>query len=235
MTFFVDYLTRTTALLKEAFTLKKYKAMPIVLAIFTGLIELPFFLLTLPLLLTLYVCGFIFKVISTIIEHLHDVVRRAGGEVKHATQFIIYFLSWGFIFFLYVLASALLLVLTVSYALAALLTYVWTLGGFKFHFFADESEELSTEVQSTYHVLLPLILLLGAILLLVIVPLVCTLIEILPMYIGDITVEKVLDVFLLGVGKMKNFHLLFTLLYTAIVLCPHPKAAAIEKENDTEA
>lgn len=232
MTFFVDYLTHTTTLLKEAFTLRKYRAMPILLAILVALIQLPFFLLTLPFILSLYVLGFVFKVISTIIAHLHDVVRKTGSEVQHATQFIVYFLSWGFVFFLYVLASALLLFLTVAYALTALLSYVWTLGGFKFHFFADETNDLSLNVTGRYHALLPLILVLGVVVLRLIVPLILTMVEILPMYIDDVTVDLVLDTFLDSFRSMRGFYLGFALLYTAIALCPQPKAPTPEEEAE---
>ena len=158
MSFFVDYLKHTTDLLKEAFTLRKYKAMPTALAILCGIVMLPFFVATLPLIAVLYVGGFLFKIISAIIQHLHGVVRSAGSEVKHATQFIIYFISWGFIFLQYVLAATLLLTLTVAYALLALVTYVWTFGGFRFHFFAEEQNGgISVPVHGTYRLLRPLL------------------------------------------------------------------------------
>ena len=224
MTFYVNYLQKTTDLLKEAFKFKKYKAMPAALAVFLGLIVLPFVLASFALAGVLFVTSFIYKVISAPIEHLHDVVHKEGQSVKHATQFIVYFISWGFIFGLYILASLLMLFLTFLYAIFALLVYLWTFGGFKFHLYADETDDISITVNTKYLTVLPLMLLLSVIFILCIVPLIMMVAGLLPLHISQITVDKVMEVLLDSVITMVPVYLGFTLFYCAIGLCPYPKA-----------
>ena len=38
-----------------------------------------------------------------VLKFIHNIVHKEGQEVQHATQFIIYFISWGLIFLLYLL------------------------------------------------------------------------------------------------------------------------------------
>ena len=150
MTFFIDYLTKTTNILKEAFKFKKYKAMPIGLAIFLMLIMLPIAIASIAITIPLYIFGFIFRIIAAPIQHLHDVMHKEGQSVKHATQFIIYFISWGTVFILYCLSAFLLFFNSVCYAILSLLAYLWTFGGFKFHLYADETDDISIEVNGKY-------------------------------------------------------------------------------------
>lgn len=228
MTFFIDYLKKTADLLKEAFTFKKYQAMPAGLAVFLGLIVLPFVLASFSLAAALFVGGFVYKVIAAPVLHLHDIVHKEGQSVKHATQFIVYLISWGFIFVLYATAAFLLITLSVIYALFALLTYLWTFGGFKLHFFADETDDLSITVDKNYPTVLPLMLLLSVIVLLFIVPIFNTLSMLLPLHISQITVDLVIYAFKASVSSMIPAYLAFTALYSAIGLCPYPKAAVAE-------
>jgi len=228
MTFYVDYLQKTTDLLKEAFKFKKYKAMPAALAVFLGLIVLPFVLVSFALAAVLFIGSFIYKVISAPMEHLHDVVHKEGQSVKHATQFIVYFISWGFIFTLYVLASFLMLFLTFIYALFSLVVYLWTFGGVKFHLYADETDDISVTVNTKYPTVLPLMLLLSVIIILVLIPLIMMVATLLPLHISKITVDVVMAVLISSIISMVPFYLVFTAFYCAIGLCPYPKAKVEE-------
>ena len=49
--------------------------------------------------------------------------------------------------------SALLLLILPTYALLAITTYVWSLGGFKFHIFPHEVDDISIEVTKRYFAL----------------------------------------------------------------------------------
>ena len=71
MQFTTDYLEKTTALFKEAILLKKYKAMPVALAILVGIVMLPFALMTAIDALFLYGISYIFKIVVLPIEQLH--------------------------------------------------------------------------------------------------------------------------------------------------------------------
>ena len=226
MTFFIDYLAKTTNLLKEAFKLKKYKAMPIALAIFLMLVMLPITAASLALTIPLYIFGFIFKVIAAPIQHLHGVMHKEGQSVKHATQFIIYFISWGTIFMLYCLSAFMLFINSVIYAIFSILSYLWTFGGFKFHLYADEIEDISATVNGRYRTVLPLMLLLFVIIILFVIPLIVTIATLVPMYIENITVDYAINVFTSSVVSMIPFYLVFIVFYSAIGMCPRPKSVA---------
>ena len=171
----------------------------------------------------IFVIGTVFKMLFSPLDALHGVLHKEGQEVKHATQFIIYFFSWSFIFLLYVLLALMRLFLCILYAICALLVYLWSFGGIRFHLFAEEDTDLSVEVNTSYHTVLPLVLLLVVVLLLVILPLISTIAELIPLHISQITLELTIDV--LKAEFMANVrpYLIFTVVYSAIALCPYPK------------
>lgn len=154
----IDYLDRVVTLLKEAFALKKYKAMHPALAIFVGIFMLPFFLFSVMMGVSLIISAFAFKVVKMPIDFLHGLVHSEGQQVKHATQFVIYWLSWPLIFTLYALLSFSLLGITFSYAVLSINTYIWTLGGYKFHAFIGASDfNIGIRVDEFYNPMLPFI------------------------------------------------------------------------------
>lgn len=151
--FEIDFLQRMSCLLKEAFTFKKYKAMPNVLAVLTGILMLPIVIASFLAVAAFATLAFTFSILASPVKYLHEIVRGEREGVKHATQFIIYFISWPTVFFLYVLMSGLLLLMLPTYALLSFLLYVWSLGGFKFHLFPNQYDDISIEVEGKYHYL----------------------------------------------------------------------------------
>ena len=95
MNFSVNFMDRTSAVIKEALLLKKFKAMPLVLAILVGIFMLPLILFSAILAVFLYVFGYLFSIVSLPIDRLYKILHDEGQSVQHATQFIIYFLSSG--------------------------------------------------------------------------------------------------------------------------------------------
>ena len=148
--FKIDFLEKLKTLLKEAFKFKKYKAMPPAVAVFVGITFIPFVISSLMLAGTFAVLAFIFKIISYPFEFLRGLTNNEGREVKHATQFIIYFISWPLIFFGYVMISFILVAIAVIYALLTINTYIWSLGGFKFHVLITKAENIEITVNREY-------------------------------------------------------------------------------------
>ncbi len=143
--FQVDFLGKMATLLKAAFSFKKYRAMHPVLAVFTGILMIPVVLLSFVATAMLAVISFAFAVLSAPVKYIHGIVNNEGKEVKHATQAIIYLISWPMIFAFYIAMSALLLALLPVYALTAILLYTWSIGGFKFHLFPNTVDDISIE------------------------------------------------------------------------------------------
>ncbi|MBE6703466.1 MAG: hypothetical protein E7585_08685, partial [Ruminococcaceae bacterium] len=103
--FELDYLKCTTTLLKEAFSFKKYCAMNTFWAVIIALLMLPFIISSLFLGAYLIFLTFMFKAFKMPIDFLHDLVNKEGKEVKHATQAVLYLISWPWVFLLYAMLS----------------------------------------------------------------------------------------------------------------------------------
>ena len=149
--FQVDYLKKTGLLLKEAFKFKRYQAMHPALAVFTGIFMIPFVLIGMLLTAVLSLFSFVLNILLTPLKHIHSLVHTEGQQVNHATQFWIYFLSWPVILFYYVACSLLFAFVYVLYALLSIVTYVYTLGGFKFHIVPNaDSDDIAIETEGKY-------------------------------------------------------------------------------------
>ena len=77
--------------MKEAFKMRKYKAMPKALAVFVAILMAPIMITAILLSAALIVLTFMFKVVQTPIHYLKGILNSEGKEVHPATQFIIYF------------------------------------------------------------------------------------------------------------------------------------------------
>ena len=223
MNFFeIDFLAKLTTLLQEAFTFKKYKAMIPVFAVFTGLLMLPVVIASFFAVAIFAALAFVFSVISAPVKYLHEVVHIEGQGVKHATQVVIYFLSWPTIFGLYGLMSFLLVLLIPIYALLSFLTYVWSLGGFRFHLLLNKVDDISIEVSGTYKLLPIFFVLVGAIVVFLI-PLVHGIIHYVDLYQDYMERLFVFTFFGEIYGIYLDLHTAFAVLYSLIGFARHPK------------
>ena len=156
--FEINYLDKMSKLLKEAFKFKKYKAMPAAVAVFTGILMIPVVLASFVVTAIMTLLSFVFEVFTAPVKFLHVAVNYEGKEVKHATQFILYFISWPFIFLYYIVASLLLLLIVPVYALLSILLYAWSFGGFKFHIFMPNTDDISINVERTkFYFVIPMV------------------------------------------------------------------------------
>ena len=227
-----DFLQKMVILLKEAFKFKKYKAMPSALAVFTGILMLPIVVASFFAIALLSILGFAFAVRSAPVKYLHEIVNQEGKGVQHATQAIIYLISWPVVFFFYILMSALLLLLIPTYALVAFLTYVWSLGGFKFHLFANYEGDIAIEVKGTYK-LLPLVFVIVGAMFLVVMPVfhgVIRYMELYNLYLERYFFAEFSNIYTIYV----MLHAFFATLYSLIGFAPNPKEIPEEKKEIEE-
>ena len=228
MDFSVNFMQSATLVLKEATKLKKYKAMPLGLAIATGVLMLPVLLVSASFAVVLYVLGYLFSVICLPTKKLHELLHNEGQSVKHATQFVVYFLSWSIVFTAYAVLSFFLIVLTILYSIFSILTYVWSLGGFKFHVFAGE-EDVSVEVSGKYNVVIPIVYIAAMGALLILLPLVKTLPQIAEYAeYTKVTFKLFLDLFKAQIKAAQSWRFLFSLVYSAFAFGPNPKTIVEE-------
>jgi len=149
--FQIDYLKKTGALMKEAFTFKKYKAMHPALATFVGIFMSPFLLIGLLLTAVLAVFAFVVNLLLAPAKHLHSLLHTEGQSVKHATQFIIYLVSWTVFFFIYLVLSFLFIPVYLLYTILSIVMYIFTLGGFKYHISPNaDSDDIAINTKGRY-------------------------------------------------------------------------------------
>ena len=162
----IDFIDRMRKLMIEAFKIKKYKAMNKVLAVFSFIAMLPIVVLGLLLAGTYFFWAFLYKVMTDPIKALHGLVNSEGKDVRHAPQTVIYIISWPTIFMLYCIEALMIPMLSIVYAMTSVVTYIWTLGGYKFHIFPEKAENMEIAVEGRYENGIPLfyVLMSGAIL-----------------------------------------------------------------------
>ncbi len=233
--FEIDFLKKMVTLLKEAFTFKKYKAMHPVLAVFTGIFMLPFVIASFVLTAILAVLCFLFTVFSSPVKYLHDLVTGEGKGVQHATQFIIYFISWPLVFFLYAMVAVLLLFIIPAYAALSVALYVWSLGGFKFHLFPNKVDDISIEVNGKYFILPLVFAIIGAIVL-VLIPFIHAVIHFTALYQDYL--ERFFFSTFFGAGGIYSGYVgvfsLYAMLYSLIGFARNPKEKEIEEAPTEE-
>ena len=222
MDFSINFMDRATAVLKEAFGLKKYKAMPLVLAIFVGIFMLPLVAISFACAALVYVLGYLFSVVSLPVQSLHKLLHDEGQSVRHGSQVVVYLVSWGFVFGAYALLTFFLITLTVLYSVFSIFTYLWSLGGFKFHLFAKE-EDISIEVNGKYHVLIPVIFVAAMGTLLLILPMINTVAFVIDNEIKGMTFELLTDILKMKLHETDNLRLLISAVYSAVLFAPNPK------------
>lgn len=221
MDFSVNFMERATVVLKEACLLKKYKAMPLALAILVGIFMLPLVLACIFVAVPLYVLGYLFSVVSLPVQSLHKLLREEGQSLKHGAQIVVYLLSWSFIFSAYAMLTFFLVTLTVLYSVFVIITYLWTLGGFKFHLFAKD-EDISVEVSGKYKTAIPVVFLavMGA--LLILLPLIETI-----SFAADLPIKLEFDqwmsIFKAQLQKTAFLRFLVSAVYSAAIFAPNPK------------
>ena len=146
----VDFSKGMTTLVKESFKFKKYKALHPFFAVVVGLCQLPYVLISFLTAAAIYVFDFIVGVLAYPFEQIHGTVRREKDEVMGGAQAVIYLISWPFLFLFYIILTFMTFVLNVLYVVAALTTFIWSLGGFKFHLFLSRAGDIKKDVKGKY-------------------------------------------------------------------------------------
>ncbi len=144
--FEIDYLKKTWKLMQEAFKFKKYKAMHPAFAVFVGIFMLPFVVVSIALTAVLTVLCFVYSLLLTPVKHFHSIVHAEGQTVKAGAQFWIYFFTWIILFAFYLVFSFIPVVIYLLYILLVIFSYIFSLGGFKFHIYPNaDSDDIAKE------------------------------------------------------------------------------------------
>ncbi len=227
----IDFIDRMRKLMGQAFKLKKYKAMNKALAVLTAIAMLPIIVCSLVGAGMYFCTAFFYKIITDPLRALHGLVNAEGKDVRHAPQTVIYIISWPTIFFLYLLEAFMIPMLSVIYALTSVYTYIWTLGGYKFHIFPEKADDMDITLDGEYDTTLPLVYVIISASILVVIPLVHLLVD----YMSFISVygSKMADYYYFGYYPIYvGISMLFSSFYSIFGFSKRPKLK--EKENTEE-
>lgn len=119
-------------LLTQAFKDNRFKGMDKWLQVVIKIGLIPLYILTFFSLAWYYVTLFFYRGITSPVEYLHRIIKDEAKDVKHATQFAIYWLAFPFVFFLYVLKSMASIMFYFLWFSLMLCVYLVTLGGVRF-------------------------------------------------------------------------------------------------------
>lgn len=174
--FKINYFDRAMEIFSESFKFKKYRLMAKPFAFVTAIALLPLQLVCLLLGTIMLLFGLILRIDFSLITGWHKIVTDEGQKTNHATQVVIYFFSWPFVLFSYVLAGILLVLISVIYVVYGCIAYIWTLGGIKFKAFVGDSENCKVDVEGRYKLSIPLMFTIITAVLLLFAPLVLSVI-----------------------------------------------------------
>lgn len=142
-----DFFSKVKRLVLEAFSFKKYKKMKLVFAILVAVALLPLEITFVLSIGSLFIFVALFEVLQMPVKFLHNVLSEEGAKVKHGTQVIVYFFAWPIVFLYYICVSLLTLLIQLNYMISALIGYIVTLCGFKFHLsIYEESISIEDEI-----------------------------------------------------------------------------------------
>lgn len=190
--FDINYLNKISELYTEAFKFKKYKAMPPVLAVFSGLLMIPIYFFSFCVSAVLFILAFIFETNISFIKSVHSILSNEAKTVHPAAQFVIYWVAWPLVFSLYVIEGSLLCAMIPIYAFLSVLVYIWSFGGIKFHMFAKKDDNIAIEAPDRIKVI-PLIFVIIGYSLLVFIPAVHGVFHLIELYYDYIEYRFVYD------------------------------------------
>lgn len=233
----VDFAKGTTALLKEAFKFKKYKAMPVFFAVVVGIFQIPFVTVSFLVAAFVYILSFLVRIFKIPAELMHKIVRNEKDEVKPGAQAIIYLISWPSIFLSYAIIVSLTVTLNILYFIVSVTSFVWSLGGFRFHLLMSDAENIEKNVEGEYNKIALICFVVGVALILILLPIVMTVVHYLTLPDLDPYSIKNLKLYKFG-DLIKHFGTTFkgefidsiwilfgfTFIYTLAAFIPFPKA-----------
>ena len=127
----MDYGYLVENLLNEAKRGIQYQSMNKICKILLIIGFIPLIISTVLSVCGYYVLLFFYKGFSAPLEYLHQLVKKEGQEVKHATQFAIYWIAFPFIFVLYVFQAMAAVMFYFAWFGLMVNVYLVTLGGVK--------------------------------------------------------------------------------------------------------
>ena len=140
----MNYDVKIKNMILELLKFKQYKRMNLVFKILVAILEIPFIIILLLSVGLFYLSYALFRLISEPIDFIKNMIKEEGKEVKHASQFIIYFFGFPIVLLGTVFVSILTFFIFSFFLLSSVCGDVVSLHGFKFQpFISQVSDDFS--------------------------------------------------------------------------------------------
>ena len=137
----MNYDVKMKNMILELLKFKQYKRMHLAFKILVAILEFPFILLLLLSVGSFYLTYAIFRSISEPIDYINNLIKEEGKEVKHASQFIIYFFGFPVILIGTIFTSGLIFFIFFEFLFSSIFGEVVSLHGFKFQPFISQTDD----------------------------------------------------------------------------------------------
>ena len=137
----MNYDVKMKNMILEILKFKQYKRMNLAFKILVAILELPFVLLLLLSVGSFYLTYAIFRSISEPIDFINNLIKEEGKEVKHASQFIIYFFGFPVVLIGTIFTSGLTFFIFFEFLFSSIFGEVVSLHGFKFQPFISQTDD----------------------------------------------------------------------------------------------
>ena len=137
----MNYDVKMNNMILELLKFKQYKRMHLAFKILVAILEFPFILLLLLSVGSFYLTYAIFRSISEPIDYINNLIKEEGKEVKHASQFIIYFFGFPVILIGTIFTSGLTFFIFFEFLFSSIFGEVVSLHGFKFQPFISQTDD----------------------------------------------------------------------------------------------
>ena len=137
----MNYDVKMKNMILELLKFKQYKRMHLAFKILVAILEFPFILILLLSVGSFYLTYAIFRSISEPIDYINNLIKEEGKEVKHASQFIIYFFGFPVVLIGTIFTSGLTFFIFFEFLFSSIFGEVVSLHGFKFQPFISQTDD----------------------------------------------------------------------------------------------
>lgn len=137
----MNYDVKMKNMILELLKFKQYKRMHLAFKILVAILEFPFILILLLSVGSFYLTYAIFRSISEPIDFINNLIKEEGKEVKHASQFIIYFFGFPVVLIGTIFTSGLTFFIFFEFLFSSIFGEVVSLHGFKFQPFISKTDD----------------------------------------------------------------------------------------------
>ena len=137
----MNYDVKMKNMILELLKFMQYKRMHLAFKILVAILEFPFILILLLSVGSFYLTYAFFRLISEPIDFINNLIKEEGKEVKHASQFIIYFFGFPVVLIGTIFTSSLTFFIFLEFLLSCIYGEVVSLHGFKFQPFISKADD----------------------------------------------------------------------------------------------